>query len=124
MTESRLRFLKAIAERVNPERVAELRLFRSIRQGGVETAVAVVAIEGDDAGRCSVLAARYRWTLKGPDRGKWEFDLVHEADAPLDAVERVASGVARRAGDDADPDHFTGVAFREALEEPPWATTP
>jgi hypothetical protein len=124
MTESRLRFLKAIAERIDPERVAELRLFRSIRQGGVETAVAVVALESEGESRCSVLAARYRLTLKGPERGRWEFDLVHEADAPLEAVERVASGVARRAGDDADPDHFTGVAFREALQEPPWATTP
>src|SRR6478672_5658875 len=43
MTETQQRFLRAIAERVSPEQVVEVHLFPAIRQGGVETGVAVVA---------------------------------------------------------------------------------
>lgn len=41
--ETQQRFLRAIVERIALERVAELHLFAPIRQGGVETGVAVVA---------------------------------------------------------------------------------
>lgn len=82
----------------------------------------------DDEGRAAItryaiLTAHYRLVLKGPDRGKWEVDIVHEADAPLDTLARVARGVARRAGDSADPEHFSGESLRHALEQPVWATT-
>ena len=43
MTETQQRFLRAIAERVPMGQVVELHLFPPIRQGGVETGVAVVA---------------------------------------------------------------------------------
>ena len=43
MTETQQRFLRAIAERVPSEQVVEVHLFPPIRQGGVETGVAVVA---------------------------------------------------------------------------------
>ena len=43
MTETQQRFLRAIAERVPMHQVVELHLFPPIRQGGVETGVAVVA---------------------------------------------------------------------------------
>ena len=43
MTETQQRFLRAIAERVPMRQVVELHLFPPIRQGGVETGVAVVA---------------------------------------------------------------------------------
>ena len=51
----------------------------------------------------SIHTARYRLTLKGADRGKWEVDVVAEADAPLDAVDAVvvacsAVGGGSRAG--------------------------
>jgi hypothetical protein len=62
--------------------------------------------------------ARYRLTLKGVDRGKWEVDVVAEADAPLDAVDAVVRGVQRRAGEGAEPDRLTSDAFREALDAP------
>lgn len=74
--------------------------------------------------RYAILSARYRLTIKGPDRGKWDLELKHEADAPLDTVERVARGVARRAGDESDPEHFSGESLRVALDAPAWATTP
>lgn len=74
--------------------------------------------------RYAVLTARYRHTFKGPDRGKWDMEITHEADAPLDTVERVARGVAKRAGDESEPEQFSGDSLREALEAPAWVTTP
>ena len=197
MTETQQRFLRAIAERVRSDQVVEVHLFPPIRQGGVETGVAVVAedprtrapaslpvtteangteevvsvqrgqhahdepqaaasavevAEIEDAddnvadldvaepdvsdepvstqpdderngvepalSRFTIHTARYRLTLKGVDRGKWEVEVVAEADAPLDAVEAVVRGVQRRSGEGADPDRLTTEAFREALDAP------
>jgi len=56
--------------------------------------------------RHTVFTARYRVAIKGPDRGKWDADVVEEADAPLVTVEAVVRGVQRRAGDTADPDRL------------------
>jgi len=167
MTETQQRFLRAIAERVPSDQVVEVHLFPSIRQGGVETGVAVVAedprkhvpesrpptaeangtaevvpgqqaqhrdaeqevvaatidvAESDAAdpprSRLTIHTARYRLTLKGVDRGKWEVDVVAEADAPLDAVDAVVRGVQRRSGEAIEPDRLTTEAFREALDAP------
>jgi hypothetical protein len=222
MTETQQRFLRAIAARVPMEQVVELHLFPPIRQGGVETGVAIVAedprppvtasapgdveseesteatievpnerdpsereqsvelddvadalpaiaddaspyaedIQSDDedrdddddddddddevadnqenendeddndvligarasaarvAARFTIHTARYRLTLKGVDRGKWEVDVVAEADAPLDAVDAVIRGVQRRSGEGAEPERLSTEALREALEAP------
>jgi hypothetical protein len=225
MTETQQRFLRAIAERVPMGQVVELHLFPPIRQGGVETGVAVVAEDpkramsvdapevapdvveaapvivtetdvmvevaavedvvdaaaelddspyaasasdddaddfdeddpdGDDddldddvddddvddddldvddaddddvltgaaksaarvASRLTIHTARYRLTLKGVDRGKWEVDVVAEADAPLAALDAVVRGVQRRAGEGAEPDRLSAEALRDALEAP------
>jgi hypothetical protein len=130
MTEdTRRRFLLAIAEKVMPDRVDEVRVFRPIRQGGQETGVAVIAVEpeprADDIGSPSmtrhvVYSARYRLVLKGPERGRWEATVTAEADAPLAAVEAVVRGVLRRAGEDEDPERLTGESFRQALVAEPW----
>jgi hypothetical protein len=68
--------------------------------------------------RHTVFSARYRLTLKGPDRGKWEVDVVEEADAPLVTVDAVVRGVQRRAGEGADAERFTAEQLRALLEEP------
>jgi hypothetical protein len=62
--------------------------------------------------RHTVFTARYRLAVKGPDRGKWDVEVVEEADAPLITVEAVVRGVQRRAGDEADPERLdaAGVA--------------
>lgn len=73
--------------------------------------------------RYAILTARYRLTLKGPDRGKWDVEITHEADAPLATLERVARGVAKRAGDESDPEHFSAESLRQALDAPAWITT-
>jgi hypothetical protein len=70
------------------------------------------------APRYIVYTARYRLTLKGPDRGKWEMSVKEEADAPLLTVDAVVRGVSRRSGDADETVRLTGDEFRAALPEP------
>jgi hypothetical protein len=141
--ETRERFLKAIAERVPPARIAEIHFFPPIRQGGVESGVAVVVeqatatpavdVEAElpltdpdpeaaprpapHAPRIVVYTARYRLTLKGPDRGKWETNVVAEADAPMVTVDAVVRGVQRRSGDVDDAVRMDGHEARAIAGE-------
>jgi hypothetical protein len=142
LTETRERFLRAIVADVPAERVAEVHFFPPIKQGGVESGVAVVAAwpevvvavtptdhadaaEPDpveaaptnhSAERHVVYTARYRHTLKGPDRGKWETNVVAEADAPLVTVDAVVRGVQRRSGDVDDPTRMEGDDVRAFVQ--------
>ncbi len=140
VSETAERFLRAITDHIPASHIEELHLFSPLRQGTVETGIAVVAaqepanveedsvagdtsaVEASAAGelavgastvgastvgastvdRHTVYTARYRHVIKGPDRGKWETDVVVEADAPLLTVEEVVRGVQRRAGEDSD----------------------
>ena len=63
--------------------------------------------------RYTVYAAKYRLSLKGPERGKWECSVVAEADAPLATVETVVRGVLRRSGDADEPERMSGDEARE-----------
>ena len=133
VTETRERFLRAIAAEVAVDRIVEIHFFAPIKQGGVESGVAVVAAwlerppapEADVAaeesaeaeapvnhGRHVIYTALYRHTLKGPDRGKWETNVVAEADAPLVTIDAVVRGVQRRAGDVDDPTRMEGDEVR------------
>jgi hypothetical protein len=71
----------------------------------------------------SIHTAHFRHTVKGPDRGKWEFSMVHDADAPIETVESVVRGVARRSGEDGEPELLSGDDFQRALSEPWWTAT-
>jgi len=187
--ETRARFLAAIAAQLPVERIAEVHLFPAIRQGGMESGVAVVAVEllgaepvaeanavapearaddvidyraeptsesrdadavvvgaeeglvdaveevlADDAQcvtevepeppvaraprRYTVFSARYRHTLKGPDRGKWETSVTEEADAPLLTVDLVVRGVQRRSGDVDEIIRLSGDEVRATIPAP------
>ena len=117
LTETRERFLLAIAAQVPPERIAEIHFFQPIKQGGVESGVAVVVENAaPETPRMVVYAASYRLTLKGLDRGKWEVNIVAEADAPLVAVDAVVRGVQRRSGDVDDAARMDGDEVRAMLE--------
>jgi hypothetical protein len=72
--------------------------------------------------RHTVFTARYRMTLKGAERGKWEFDIVADADAPLVTVDTVVRGVQRRAGEDEEPERLTADGLRAALDGQSWRT--
>ncbi|MEO6528842.1 MAG: hypothetical protein ABIP93_19650 [Gemmatimonadaceae bacterium] len=190
--ETRARFLSSIASQLQVERVAEVHLFPAIRQGGMESGVAVLALDlaiapepsvdesptadasaeqaaviaeqleeendadfADDSSlldesdlpndgdvpeqlderdgraeeaddemqpaarpiprRFTVYTARYRHTLKGPDRGKWEVSVTEEADAPLLTVDAVVRGVQRRSGDVDDIVRLTGDEMRASI---------
>ena len=130
-SETRERFMKAIAERVTRDAIEAAHFFQPIKQGGIESGVAVVAVAMSSAAadanapsalaenRLTVYTAQYRLTLKGPERGKWEFTMTADADAPLTTVEKVVSGVQRRSGDAEEPSRVTGDEFREMLPPPP-----
>ena len=149
--ETRARFLAAIAAQLPADRIAEVHLFPAIRQGGMESGVAVIAVEpqpvvdaavvveteqwlGEDRvdesdaeadaapapapRRYTVFSARYRHTLKGPDRGKWETSVTEEADAPLLTVDAVVRGVQRRSGDVDEIVRLSGDEVRAELPTP------
>ena len=118
----RTRFLREIAARVPASRVTELYMFPPMRQGGVETGVAVVALAGDDESstRQTIYTATYRLALKGLDRGKWEATMHAEADAPLLTVGAVVRGVQRRSGDEMELERLTASDL--AQYAPPDAT--
>src|SRR3954470_22705990 len=119
LTETRERFLLAIAAQVPPERIAEIHFFQPIKQSGVESGVAVVVENAaPETPRMVVYAASYRLTLKGLDRGKWEVNVVAEADAPLVTVDAVVRGVQRRAGDEQPPERMSGEELRAFLPAP------
>jgi hypothetical protein len=65
--------------------------------------------------RYIVYSARYRHTLKGIDRGKFEVSVTDEADAPLLTIDAVVRGVQRRSGDADDTLRLSGDEFRAAL---------
>ena len=65
--------------------------------------------------RHTISTARYRLAIKGPDRGKWETDVVAEAEAPLVTVEMVVRGVQRRAGEDSAITRFSAAQIAHAL---------
>lgn len=134
--QTRLRFLAAIARQIPPERVEEIHLFPAIRQGGMESGVAVIAIvrdvevlepEGEliaapavvaAPSRFTVYSAGYRLTLKGLDRGKWEISVTEEADAPLVTVDAVVRGVQRRSGESDEILRLSGDDFRASIAAP------
>ena len=142
LSETRERFLLSIAETLPVERLIEVYFFAPIRQGGIESGVAVIAAHverppdapvladapppadapdtlGFDppapAERYTVYTAKYRLVLKGPDRGKWESSLVAEADAPLVTVATVVRGVQRRSGDADEIERMSGDEARAAI---------
>jgi hypothetical protein len=131
LSETRERFLKAILGRIPVERIAEVHLFPAIRQGPLETGVAVVAVEpeagspyAEHGGRHIVYSASYRLTRKGLERGKWEVDVTLEADAPLATVDVVVRGVQERAGEAIEPQRFTGQELHALISEPAWQANP
>lgn len=117
VTETAERFLRAILAEVPVSHVEALYLFRPLRQGQVETGVAVVAAAppDDPAHRHTVHTARYRLVVKGPDRGRWEYECVAEADAPLLTIETVVRGVQQRSGDEAEPVVYDPASLTHVL---------
>ena len=176
VSETAERFLRAIVAEIPVERIEELHLFSPLRQGTVETGIAVLAAralmpvpvleepelalesaeaETDEAvtdeavteepvaqetvpeemvpeetvpeetvpvaelrepvERHTVYTARYRYVIKGPERGKWEADIKAEADAPLVTVETVVRGVQRRAGEDSEIVRYSSAQIARVL---------
>jgi hypothetical protein len=97
--------------------------YADVDDAGLATANDVPTPEAMHPERHTVFTARYRLTIKGAERGKWEFDVVADADAPLGAVDTVVRGVQRRAGDDEEPERLTADGLRAALDGQSWRAT-
>ena len=71
MDDTRARFLTAIAGRLGADRIVELHLFSPIRQGAVETGVAVVAVTpgGDEAEAQVGEEAEAQWGAEAEAQG-------------------------------------------------------
>jgi hypothetical protein len=76
------------------------------------------AVKAERPVRHTVYTARYRYVIKGPERGKWESNIKDEADAPLITVETVVRGVQRRAGEESEIVRYSGAQIARALRIP------
>jgi len=112
------RFLKVVLAHVPLDRIEELHLFSPLRQGGVETGIAVIETMLVPRLRHTVYTARYRLVQKGPERGKWEADVVAEAEAPLITVDLVVRGVQRRAGEESEIVRYSAPQLAHAVRVP------
>jgi hypothetical protein len=124
VSDGRERFLRAIAERLPSRRITDIRLFAPLKQGGIESGVAVVTtaldVAADAPPRFTIFRAQYRLTIKGAERGKWDVTVTEEADAPEGTVDDVVRGVLRRASDETEPERLTGEALHAALLDDSW----
>lgn len=146
-SDARERFVLEIAKVLAPERIVEAHLFAPLRQGQIETGVCVLGalpegaeplpaatVEAEEttesteateafpegariSARHVVYSARYRWTRKGPDRGKWECEVVAEADAPLLTVEAVVQGVRHRSSEPLEVQKLDGDTVRAMIAQ-------
>jgi hypothetical protein len=87
---------------------------------GVELEESMPVVSDTASLRPMVLTARYRHTLKGPDRGKWELEILEQADAPLITIEMVVRGVQARLDDQVEPERLGADDLRAALTEGVW----
>jgi hypothetical protein len=112
----RERFLAALAEQVPIDRVVELYLFQPMRQGGVESGVAVIAAAGDEE-----VAAGGTLQADGAESG----GIGHATDdseavpaTPIDGAAAQADGVPADA-DEAAPRYTVFTArYRHVLKGP------
>jgi hypothetical protein len=77
-----------------------------------EMAAEIAGMHARQPRRHTVYTARYRATLKGPERGRFEVDVHEEADAPLITIDAVVRGVQHRAGEPTEPERLTGEQLR------------
>ncbi len=85
---------------------------------GVDDVIHMVPVPAAPIVRHTVYTARYRLVQKGPERGRWEADVVDEADAPLVTVEMVVRGVQRRAGEESEILRYSAKQIARALHLP------
>jgi hypothetical protein len=60
---------------------------------------------------------------KGTDRGKWEFTMNADADAPLPVLDRVVDGVVHRSGVQGEAVRLSSAEILARIGEGTWTTT-
>ena len=102
---TRERFLLAVAATLPAKRFIELHFFAPIRQGGVESGVAVIAAHPERVEEPIVADV--------PPNESDDDVMLSAADAPLVTVETVVRGVQRRSGDEEGPERMSGDDARD-----------
>lgn len=107
-----------IAEAEGAEPAVEATAVEATDVEAAEGPAAAVSPRLPSTQRHTVFTARYRYVIKGPERGKWEASLKAEADAPLITVETVVRGVQRRAGEESEIVRYSSAQIARALRLP------
>src|SRR5690349_25112076 len=90
---------EALAQRVAPEAIETIYLFRPWKREGREWGTAVVACKGTDAGdRLRVYTARYMLIVRGKERGQSRIEITETGVSPAGAIARVMQAAAGRSG--------------------------
>lgn len=107
-----------VAEAEGAEPAVEAPAVEATDVEAAEVPAAAVSPRPLSTQRHTVFTARYRYVIKGPERGKWEASLKAEADAPLITVETVVRGVQRRAGEESEIVRYSAAQIARALRVP------
>ena len=107
-----------VAEAEGAEPAVEAPAVEATDVEAAEVPAAAVSTRPLSTQRHTVFTARYRYVIKGPERGKWEASLKAEADAPLITVETVVRGVQRRAGEESEIVRYSAAQIARALRVP------
>ena len=113
MNETRERFLRTILERVSPERIVEIHFFPPIRQGQLESGVAVVALES-----APITVAESLMPALSEEPEALDASVIPDTSAPPEAAEAGVSDSDDAAepapadGDDAAASPVMAVASR------------
>lgn len=107
-----------VAEAEGAEPAVEAPAIQATDVEAAEVPAAAVSPRPLSTQRHTVFTARYRYVIKGPERGKWEASLKAEADAPLITVETVVRGVQRRAGEESEIVRYSAAQIARALRVP------
>jgi hypothetical protein len=95
---------EALAQRVAPEAIETIYLFRPWKREGREWGTAVVACKGTDAGdRLRVYTARYMLIVRGKERGQSRIEIQETGLSPAEVIARVIQAAAERSGDQEPP---------------------
>ncbi len=91
----------AVAGALPVDELDGLWVFRPIRSGAVEWGTAILSrVDGD---RRRIYTARYAHTIKGKERGRFQWDLQEVGSGPLDALEALLAQVPVRAESEEPP---------------------
>lgn len=96
-----LRLAEALRQTVSAEEVDGIWVFRTMRTGPREYGTAILSLVAGDRRR--IVTARYALTIKGRERGGFEWGMTEVGSGPLEALDELLALVPVRGVDDEPP---------------------